>query len=377
MKKIAIIILTFLVLSTSVCAAPIKYEDPSMLDVNEPSSYEPYPIALNATSYTPWFTMQHMESADHYARGIRGGEGGQVVDSLAISPVNPNLMLMGSDWAGLWRSIDGGDSWYSITDNNNFRCVNDIVFHPTKENVVFCIQGTKGVDAASLTKLNNTDMDGVYRSLDGGHSWEHVLHATILSTAATHGVIAFDGSENVYALTNDGLYKSSDLGNDWENLGTIDSEKDGGIYSLWVSENGKTIITATAKSGISVSTSRGIFWESANGNLKPAASSFTVDPMNENHWFAIFTGESKRLFHSYDHGATWEPIEYYTYAEKNKPAVVRALYIPDKGITRHLEHLNRSFDHVVNNLGPHGLPLIGRADWNHMMIKLAKHIMQQ
>lgn len=29
-----------------------------------------------------------------------------------------------------------------------------------------------------------------------------------------------------------------------------------------------------------------------------------------------------------------------------------------------LEHLNRSFDHVVNNLGSHGLPLIGRADWN-------------
>lgn len=29
-----------------------------------------------------------------------------------------------------------------------------------------------------------------------------------------------------------------------------------------------------------------------------------------------------------------------------------------------LEHLNRSFKHVVNNLGPHGLPLIGRADWN-------------
>jgi cellobiose phosphorylase len=29
-----------------------------------------------------------------------------------------------------------------------------------------------------------------------------------------------------------------------------------------------------------------------------------------------------------------------------------------------LEHLKRSFDHVVNNVGPHGLPLIGRADWN-------------
>lgn len=29
-----------------------------------------------------------------------------------------------------------------------------------------------------------------------------------------------------------------------------------------------------------------------------------------------------------------------------------------------LEHLKRSFDHVINNLGPHKLPLIGRADWN-------------
>jgi cellobiose phosphorylase len=29
-----------------------------------------------------------------------------------------------------------------------------------------------------------------------------------------------------------------------------------------------------------------------------------------------------------------------------------------------LEHCRRSFDHVLNNLGPHGLPLIGRADWN-------------
>ena len=31
---------------------------------------------------------------------------------------------------------------------------------------------------------------------------------------------------------------------------------------------------------------------------------------------------------------------------------------------RLFEHLQRSFSHTVNNLGPHGLPLIGRADWN-------------
>jgi len=38
----------------------------------------------------------------------------------------------------------------------------------------------------------------------------------------------------------------------------------------------------------------------------------------------------------------------------NDPSVARTLF----------DHLTVSFDHVVNNLGPHGLPLIGRADWN-------------
>ncbi|WP_053980351.1 GH36-type glycosyl hydrolase domain-containing protein [Marinagarivorans algicola] len=36
----------------------------------------------------------------------------------------------------------------------------------------------------------------------------------------------------------------------------------------------------------------------------------------------------------------------------------------DTKATTHFEHLKRSFMHTVNNLGPHNLPLIGRADWN-------------
>lgn len=36
----------------------------------------------------------------------------------------------------------------------------------------------------------------------------------------------------------------------------------------------------------------------------------------------------------------------------------------DSKATTHFEHVKRSFYHTVNNLGPHGLPLIGRADWN-------------
>lgn len=337
MKKFKSIIASMLslsIISASALATPVKYTDPAMLDKTDPAYYEPYPIALNATSYTPWFTMYHMQTADHASRGIRGGEGGQMVMSLAVSPVNPNLMLMGSDMAGIWRSVDGGENWYSVTDNNNFRSVNDIVFHPTLENVAFSLQGTKGTDSSSLGKLNSTKMDGLYRTTDGGHSWEHVLPRTMLSSASTHGVVCFDDAGNVYALTNAGVFKSTDIGENWEHLGVVDAEGKGGIYSLWVSGDGKTMVAATGKSGISVSTSGGIFWKQANGGLKASATSFAVDPTNEEHWYAIFSGEKERLFHSYDRGATWEPIGYYSYADKNIPYVVRTLYIPEKNVVR-------------------------------------------
>lgn len=40
-------------------------------------------------------------------------------------------------------------------------------------------------------------------------------------------------------------------------------------------------------------------------------------------------------------------------------------YVNDESKAKPLsDHLKRAFDHVINNLGPHGLPLIGRADWN-------------
>lgn len=334
LKTITAALLSVAMLSASAFAAGIKYEDPAMLYKSDPACYEPYPIALNATSYTPWFTMYHMQTADHAARGIRGGEGGQMVMSLAVSPVNPNLMLMGSDMAGVWRSVDGGDNWYSVTDNSNFRSVNDIVFHPTKENVAFCVQGTKGTDSSALKKLNNTRMDGLYRTTDGGHSWEHVLAQTMLTNATSHNLIDFDDEGNVYALTNAGVFKSANDGLDWEHLGQVDTETNGGIYSLWVSPDGGTILTATGKSGISMSSSGGIFWKQCNGNLTPRATSLAVDPTNSEHWYAIFSGEKERLFHTYDRGETWEPIGYYSYAAKNLPYVVKALYLPDKGIVR-------------------------------------------
>ncbi len=72
-------------------------------------------------------------------------------------------------------------------------------------------------------------------------------------------------------------------------------------------------------------------------------SGFNDDPL----WLILSTVEY--LKETGDMGILEESVDF-----ENDPALAAPL----------LEHLKRSFDHVINNLGPHGLPLIGRADWN-------------
>jgi len=70
---------------------------------------------------------------------------------------------------------------------------------------------------------------------------------------------------------------------------------------------------------------------------------FNDDP----HWLII--GVSAYLKETGDFGILDEPVQY-----DNEPGSEQPLY----------EHLQRSFNYTLSRLGPHGLPLIGRADWN-------------
>ena len=78
------------------------------------------------------------------------------------------------------------------------------------------------------------------------------------------------------------------------------------------------------------------------GNLD-VGSGFNDDPL----WLIL--GTVAYIKETGDYGILDEQVPFD--CDKNNTATL-------------LEHLNRSFGHVINNLGPHGLPLIGRADWN-------------
>ena len=81
---------------------------------------------------------------------------------------------------------------------------------------------------------------------------------------------------------------------------------------------------------------------SKRGN-NDVGSDFNDDP----HWLII--GVAAYLKETGDWSILDEPVPY-----DNQPGTEQPLY----------EHLQRSFEYTLNRLGPHGLPLIGRADWN-------------
>jgi len=72
-------------------------------------------------------------------------------------------------------------------------------------------------------------------------------------------------------------------------------------------------------------------------------SNFNDDP----HWLIL--GVAAYLKETGDRSILTEPVQY-----DNQPGSEQPLY----------EHLQRSFRYTLDRLGPHGLPLIGRADWN-------------
>ena len=99
----------------------------------------------------------------------KGLEEGQNIMRIAISPDNPDIVFiaaMGNKYypeektIGLYRTTDGGDSWEKVLSDDRYTGCADVVFNPDKPDILYA------------TTWNRKETIGhVYRSLDGGSSW--------------------------------------------------------------------------------------------------------------------------------------------------------------------------------------------------------------
>jgi photosystem II stability/assembly factor-like uncharacterized protein len=152
------------------------------------------------------------------------------IGDIALAPSDPDIIWLGSGESlkkprnftmpgtGVFRSDDGGKTWRNMGLPDSFH-IGEIAVHPKNPDVVF-------VAVMGHFWTTNTNR-GLYRSVDGGKTWEHVLYVNE-RTGANDVVIAPSNPDIIYVSMwennpgiygkESGVYKSSNGGKKWTRL---------------------------------------------------------------------------------------------------------------------------------------------------------------
>jgi photosystem II stability/assembly factor-like uncharacterized protein len=250
------------------------------------------------------------------------------VGDIAVSPSNPNVIYVGTgeglhrpDLAigeGVFKSIDAGKTWQHM-GLKDVQQVGRLVVHPTNPDVVFV--------AGLGHPYGPNDERGVFRTNDGGKSWQKVLFANH-NTGAIQ--VEFDpNNPNIifadlwehregpwengsFSGTSSGLYKSTDGGTTWRKLtqGLPTGEQGLGRIGVAIapSDSRRMYATVDARqlSGVYRSNDAGESWErvATDGRVYGRGSDFAelkVHPENPDVVFSANVASYKSL----DGGKTW------------------------------------------------------------------------
>jgi photosystem II stability/assembly factor-like uncharacterized protein len=152
------------------------------------------------------------------------------IGDVALAPSDPNILYLGTGESlkkprnftmpgtGVYRSNDGGETWKHLGLTNSWH-ISEIAIHPTNPDIAL---------VAVLGKFwSNNPERGIYRTENGGSTWEHVLYVND-QTGANDIVISPSNPSIMYASMwqhspevnglGSGVYKSEDAGKTWEKV---------------------------------------------------------------------------------------------------------------------------------------------------------------
>ncbi|WP_411766048.1 VPS10 domain-containing protein [Winogradskyella sp. A3E31] len=171
---------------------------------------------------------------------FRGGRSAAVTGV----PGKPNLFYFGATGGGIWRTTDGGRSWENISDGFFGGSIGSISVAKSDANVIYVGGGEKTV------RGNVSSGYGVWKSVDAGKTWQsmglknsrHVPRIAI--DPNDHNIVYAGVLGNIYKPTDDrGVYKSTDGGKTWKK--TLFSNAHAGVVDLIMDPTNPRILYAS------------------------------------------------------------------------------------------------------------------------------------
>ena len=251
---------------------------------------------------------------------FRGGR----VNGVSGVPGQPNTFYFGSVGGGVWKSTNAGRTWLPIFDSQPIASIGAIGVSTSNPDVVYV--GSGEADMRSQISYGN----GMYKSTDAGKTWTHIgLDNTrqigrVLVDPRDPNVVFVAALGHAYGANPDrGVYRTRDGGATWQkvlfksnDVGAIDLAFDPTtpqtIYAtLWNTRRPPWSIYPPSYgpgSGVYKSTDGGSNWQPLTSGL-PADHlghiGVAVAPSNSNRVYAIVDAKEGGLFRSDNAGATW------------------------------------------------------------------------
>jgi photosystem II stability/assembly factor-like uncharacterized protein len=266
------------------------------------------------------------------ARNIGSAEmSGRVAAVTAVEEDGRLTVFVGSASGGVWKSVNGGTTFKPVFDNQSVQSIGAVATDPANPKIVWAGTGESWVrNSVSIG-------DGVYKSIDGGENWTNVglkdsehIAKLLVDPRNGNSVLACAIGHLWSDSTAGGLYKTSDGGKTWNKvlaganpstgcaMLAASSQEPGTIYAaMWdVRRQAWTFRSGGPGSGLFKSTDGGDHWsEITQSNAtglpdKPYGRiALAVAPSKPQTVYAMIESAKSALFRSDDGGRSWTKLD--------------------------------------------------------------------
>ncbi|MEL7146742.1 MAG: glycosyl hydrolase, partial [Bacteroidota bacterium] len=255
---------------------------------------------------------------------FRGGR------SCAVTGIEgqPNIYFMGTTGGGIWKSIDGGQSWKNISDGYFGGSIGAIATGTQNKNILYV-----GTGENTLRGNVSPGYGGMFKSYDGGKTWESIglekgMHVGRIRVHPDNDDVVFVSViGNIFKNSPDrGVYKTVDGGKTWKKVLYM-SDKAGAMDLVFEPGNPRVLYASTWNvnrspygfssggegSGLHKSTDGGDTWINISGRKGLPEGPLgiigvAVSPVNPDRVWAQVEAKDGGLFRSDDAGQTWKKI---------------------------------------------------------------------